>query len=36
LIRLERSSGDVERVIVTTPRTPATVFQRVTTVVIHD
>jgi hypothetical protein len=31
LIRLERDSGAVERVIVSTPRTHATVFQRVTT-----
>ena len=29
LIRLERDSGAVERVIVSTPRTRATVFQRV-------
>ena len=31
LIRLVRESGGVERVIVSTPRTHATVFQRVTT-----
>jgi D-aminopeptidase len=31
LIRLERESGVVERVIVSTPRTHATVFQRTTT-----
>jgi hypothetical protein len=30
LIRLERDRGGVERVIVSTPRTRATVFQRMT------
>jgi len=29
LIRMERDGGAVERVIVSTPRTHATVFQRV-------
>jgi hypothetical protein len=31
LIRLERDRGAVERVIVSTPRTHATVFRRVAT-----